>query len=394
MPEVKINNLEKLLKGEIGSRYRGLMSLSELPLVISAPDGEVLYEFTPTPDFCKYVCQKDGEVLCSHFRDMMKSDEPVYNYEACKNGLLGIVVPIRGADGIEAYVAGGFAYAEASEFRRYMLNIQEMAENKDMPVEVVARSIALLKTVSEAKENAHLQLCNYMAQSISRILINGKGSTEQSVEKDMLEKRILELESKEEPLLINTNFLFSTLNCIARTAYFEEAKQTEMLIYYLSDLLRFNSKSGFMLRNLQSELENIEKYFYIQQVRYKTRLQYEIDVPESLYSCRIPNMVLQPLVENAIVHGILQKRDGGMIRITAENHRSHVVIYVIDNGIGFDEEKLKTLRASGFTGDPDSSLCVTNERIKNYYGEQCGIDVVRSDHSGCTISITITNTSA
>ena len=229
-----------------------------------------------------------------------------------------------------------------------------------------------------------------MSQSISRWLSGGV-TEEQSVEKDLLERRIRELEAKDEPLIVNSNFLFNTLNCIARIAFFEKASETETLIYYLSDILRFNANTEFYLRNIQMEMDAIEKYLYIQKARFKTRLQYEFDLPDDIKSCNIPNMVLLPIVENALVHGILLKREGGTIRITADSRENKIIIFEIDNGQGFSKEKLDELRESNFIADDNSSLCLINRRLKNYYGEDFGIDVVKSDFSGSTVSITIAN---
>lgn len=389
----KNQSIEEMLNVEFGSRYRGLLTLSDLPLAAVDENANIVYEFIPIPDFCKQVCQKESGRLCSHLYDVISEgvSGDCMEVSECKNGLSCLIAPLRDSERIRAYIVGGFTYSKDTEYMKFMLNIRELDEKRGRGSEYIAKACAALQTATKQKTEAHKQLCTYMAQSISRWLAEGGTAEDQSVEKDLLERRIMELESKDEPLLVSPTFLFNTLNCIARIAFFEKAAETETLIYYLSDILRFNSRTEFYMRNLQMEMEIIEKYLYIQKVRFKTRLQYEMDLPDHIKSCNIPNMVLLPIVENALIHGILLKREGGIIRVKAESRDDKVIIFVIDNGQGFSQEKLKSLREKNFTADDNSSLCLTNRRLKNYYGDDFGIEVVKSDFSGSTVSITIAN---
>ena len=147
-------------------------------------------------------------------------------------------------------------------------------------------------------------------------------------------------------------------------------------------------QNGDSLHTIRAELDNIEKYLYIQKARFQSRLQYTINVPEHIRSCRIPNMVLQPVVENALIHGISPKRDGGKIDIYAENHGDKITIFVVDNGNGFPKDVLKRLREKDGSGR-ELGLRITDQRIKQYYGDEYGLEVVKSDYSGSTVSITI-----
>jgi sensor histidine kinase YesM len=113
----------------------------------------------------------------------------------------------------------------------------------------------------------------------------------------------------------------------------------------------------------------------------------EIDVPESIRSLRIPNMVIQPIVENALIHGITPKRDGGKIRIYAEEIKNKVVITVADNGTGFPKDVLENIRNS--KSRSGLGMRSTDKRLKQYYGESYGLDIIKSDYSGSTITITI-----
>jgi sensor histidine kinase YesM len=177
------------------------------------------------------------------------------------------------------------------------------------------------------------------------------------------------------------------LNCIARIAYFEHSQKTEELIYCLSDLLRYNLKQDDQLHTIASEIDNIEKYLYIQKARFTNRLEYTIDVPENIRAYRIPNMVIQPIVENALIHGITPKRDGGKISIIAEEFQDLVIISVEDNGSGFPKDVLEKINQL----ENNSGLGVrsTAKRLKQYYGDCYGLEIVKSDFSGSTVAIKI-----
>ena len=380
--------IEEVLTADFYSRYSGLLALSNLAIMIVDLDGKILYEFIPSPDFCKYVCQTDQHTVCPACMGCMNGgQEPSF---VCPNGLKNIAVPIQEGDATVAYVIGGRVYSHETEYQKYMLEIPKLAQQRNLDAEFVAKTCSMLKTAETEKINAHEQLCTYIAQSISRALTHGvKEVSMQSIEKDMLERKIIDLEAKNNSVIVNPHFLFNTLNCIARIAYFEHAPKTEELIYYLSDLLRYNVQNEESLHTIQAELDNIEKYLYIQKARFQSRLQYSINVPEHIRSCRIPNMILQPVVENALIHGISPKRDGGKIDIYAENHGDKITIFVVDNGNGFPKEVLKRLKEKENSGNSEMGLRITDKRIKQYYGEAYGLEVVKSDYSGSTVSITI-----
>ena len=299
------------------------------------------------------------------------------------------MVPIQEEEETVAYVIGSRVFSRETEYQKYMLDIPKLAQMRNLDPEFVAKTCSMLKTTAQNKIDAHEQLCTYIAQSISRSLTHGNQQPMQSIEKDMLEKKIIDLEAKNNSLIVNPHFLFNTLNCIARIAYFEHAPKTEELIYYLSDLLRYNVQNGQSLHTIQAELDNIEKYLYIQKARFQSRLQYSINVPEHIRACRIPNMILQPVVENALIHGIAPKRDGGKIDIYAENQGEKIMIFVVDNGNGFPKEVLKRLKEKDSSNNSEMGLRITDKRVKQYYGEDYGLEIVKSDYSGSTVSITI-----
>jgi sensor histidine kinase YesM len=152
-------------------------------------------------------------------------------------------------------------------------------------------------------------------------------------------------------------------------------------------LLRYNLRQGDQLQTIGAEIDNIEKYLYIQKVRFKNRLEYEINIAEEIKPYRIPYMVIQPIVENALIHGITPKRDGGKISISAEKYKKEIIISVVDNGNGFPREVLQNIQHP--ENKSGLGFMNTDKRLKQYYGERYGLKIVKSDYSGTTINIMI-----
>ncbi len=384
------NPLKNITTSKLHTRYSSILSLSHIPLFLIDTSGEILFEFIPSPDFCINVCQENCNHVCPDYKKRLAA-----GYEGsfvCQHGLVNILLPIKMDNDILGYIAGMRIFSQDTEYQKYMIDVQSLKSNKSLELEYIAKSISTLKTIEPNKIQIHEQLCGHIAKNISLDLSESASHTNMdvvrlSIEKEMLEKKINDLETKNMSLVVNPHFLFNTLNCIARIAYFEHSHTTEELIYCLSDLLRYNLKQDDQLHTIGSEIDNIVKYLYIQKVRFKNRLEYEIDIPEDIKACRIPNMVIQPIVENALIHAITPKRDGGKIRIYSRKIKSKIVISVEDNGNGFPMGILENIR-----NDENKSglgFRSSDKRLKQYYGESFGLDITKSEYSGSIVTITI-----
>ncbi len=134
---------------------------------------------------------------------------------------------------------------------------------------------------------------------------------------------------------LHPHFLFNTLNAIS-ILIDEEPEKANRMLHHLSDLLRFTlEKSGRDEVQLAEEIDYIQRYLRIEQIRFEDRLTVTYDIPEETMEIRIPNLILQPLVENAIKHGIAPSAKSGHIHISSSVSEGDVVICVEDNGAGF-----------------------------------------------------------
>lgn len=207
-------------------------------------------------------------------------------------------------------------------------------ENKDEMGELV-QAFNKMKHATEGYINT-LKEKNEMAERLHKEELDRI-----EVEKRLDSTRLELLKSQ-----INPHFLFNTLNMIACMAKLEEADTTERMISSMSNLFRYNLKTSEQIVPLGQELKVVTDYMYIQQMRFGSRIVYgcrlEVDEEETM----IPAFTLQPIVENAIVHGLSRKEQGGRIYLRVWKKDDNIIISVADTGQGMDGQKLEELRSA------------------------------------------------
>jgi two-component system LytT family sensor kinase len=201
------------------------------------------------------------------------------------------------------------------------------------------------------------------------------------------EKSALALKNKEMQISllrsqINPHFLFNTLNSIS-TLVHSSKEQARKVITQLSDIFRYALDShGEEMVKLVHEINFIENYILIQQVRFGDRLRFEKDIDPSCLNINIPPMILQPLVENAVKYGIAPKDDGGTIGLTVRRSGNIIFFEVRDDGLGTQAKKIMDGSSSGV------GMANTDLRLKSYFGPQSGLRV-RASEKGYSVSFFI-----
>lgn len=178
-----------------------------------------------------------------------------------------------------------------------------------------------------------------------------KGYIEALTEKHRMEKQLDEVRLQMLKNQINPHFLFNTLNMIASTAQIEDAAATEKMITALSRLFRYNLKSTDSVMPLERELKVVQDYMYLQQMRFGQRIRYTTDCRPETLEVLVPSFALQPLVENAIIHGISPKGQGGRIHVRSWMRGGRMWISVADTGCGMSVERLEEIRGALIRGD-------------------------------------------
>ena len=142
---------------------------------------------------------------------------------------------------------------------------------------------------------------------------------------------------------INPHFLFNTLNCINQTAIKENAPETGELITSVSGILRYSLRMMDRNASLEEEVSVVKQYMYIQELRFEDRVKFNLTIRGDLTKVMVPGMTLQPFVENAFIHGIEPKEEGGIINLDVNAQGDFCTVIIEDNGCGIDTETLNKI---------------------------------------------------
>lgn len=185
---------------------------------------------------------------------------------------------------------------------------------------------------------------------------------------------------------IKPHFLYNTLNTIMSFCW-TDAEKAGQLLLALSSYLRgsFNFNNMDQFSTLEKEMEFVEAYITIEKARFEEKLSFQYNLDVSLDTIMIPNLMIQPIVENAIKHGILPKKEGGTILISVKRKDSYILITIQDDGVGISEDKLPYL----LTSRENKCVGLTNidRRLKRIYGH--GIQITSKVNDGTIVSIKI-----
>lgn len=189
---------------------------------------------------------------------------------------------------------------------------------------------------------------------------------------------------------INPHFLFNTLETLRMEALVNGQERIAEMIRILSNLFRWNIRNKVSTVTVRQEIQYLTYYLELQKYRLQDRLEFSIDVDSAIWNNQIIKFSLQPILENAIHHGIDKKEDGGMVQITGCQEGDRIVFEIKDNGIGIDGKVLENLMAE-LAGEIDLhseniGLRNVSDRIRLMFGNQYGLQI-RSD-SGIT-SVTV-----
>ena len=187
---------------------------------------------------------------------------------------------------------------------------------------------------------------------------------------------------------INPHFLFNALNTIVSLCR-TDSEQARNLIIELSEFFRRSLKSSRDFITLQEELQQVDSYLTLEKARFGDRLSVIKKIDAKVENIQIPSFTLQPLVENAVKHGLLSRANGGTITISAEQAGSVVEIQVEDDGQGIPQEDMKQIFEHGFGKGAGVGLTNVNERLKNIYGQQYAIRIDSVEGKGTIIYVTI-----
>ena len=189
---------------------------------------------------------------------------------------------------------------------------------------------------------------------------------------------------------INPHYLFNTLEAIRMNLIIKNDYENASIIKMFADSFRRYMDTGNKETTLLEELSFVDKYIAIQNYRLGNKIRYNLDAKESLMNVRILKLLIQPLIENSVTHGLEDLQEG---RIDVSVHRDdrHLIITVSDSGVGMTAEKLEELRNYVYRKDTERAVGLQNvyKRLKLYYGDNADLIIESELHRGSTVTILI-----
>lgn len=195
---------------------------------------------------------------------------------------------------------------------------------------------------------------------------------------------------------INPHFLYNTLDCINGLISLQKKTEAQEAIISLSKLLRFAIKERNIVP-LKKELEYVRNYLFIEKIRYPNKLLVLIDVPEELHAYTIPKLTLQPLIENAIIHGFHNSLNEVIIAVTADSDEKSIILHIKDNSGGIPDEIMDNINHWNPSDDSEKNLSGCSgvglvniqKRLRLTYGNNYGITIQKNNKGGTHILIQI-----
>jgi two-component system sensor histidine kinase YesM len=303
-------------------------------------------------------------------------------YQAMQIGLT------RWAIGGLAVIVAAILFSIAAAWRISKSIYVPIKKLHDVTTTIARHDIEALVTADNADEITELGLSfNIMVGKIKELL-DAKIEEHENLKK--AELRALQAQ-------INPHFLYNTLDTIIWMAEARRIDQVVELVRVLSRFFRITLSKGKDWITVREEVEHVESYLAIQKMRYRDILDYQVDMPDDMRDGQMLKLTLQPLVENALYHGIKNKRNGGAIVVRGRRlDDQRLQIQVEDNGIGMTPEQLAQIRAildteagGAVVAESGYGINNVNQRIKLYYGAEYGLSIESEYRRGTCVSLII-----
>lgn len=198
---------------------------------------------------------------------------------------------------------------------------------------------------------------------------------------------------------INPHFLYNTLESIRGQAMVYGIREIEMMTKALANLFRYSISSEGSMVPFSMELKNIDNYLMIQRCRFNNKFEKVERIDKDTLDCMIPKLLIQPIVENAIHHGLEPKLGSGILTIKAYRTQKRLLIHVVDDGLGMEDKKAAAINEALRKGNEDGAaanatgmrvgIVNVNERIRLAFGDEYGLHIYSTAHVGTDVEIVL-----
>lgn len=373
--------------------------ITKVHCVITNTEGQPLTKIDMFTRFCKLIRSiPEGKRRCEEC-DRLKSMEAARKGEAlyykCHAGLIDAATPII----VNNQHIGNFLCGQVSLYGDPLDydDIKRRVRDLNIKERLFIPYLEDVEVVSKEKLITALEMMAFMTNYIAElgaVNIAQKQLMTEMKAKAELQNILKETEYKALLAQINPHFLFNCLNTIGRVALIEEAYKTEDLIYAMSDILRDLLKPTDKFVTLDDEMKYVTDYLKIQQARFGDRIKVFIDIDEDILSTKLPKFTIQPIVENAIIHGLEPKKEGGVLTIRACLQDGNLIIDIIDNGVGIPNNWINAIQEKNDDLIPVNQLtglglANVHQRIRYYFGIKYGLELDNQPVQGCRVRITV-----
>lgn len=335
-------------------------------------------------EICKNICFRSdahGGV------EAARSQKP-YIY-TCHAGLVDFAIPIVFEGQFLGSILVGQVKISDYNYKKTLPYDQEQVEERFKDPELQAyydEVVTISRHELEGASNLMYIMSNYIVeQAFNQLMqeeLNEKNSrlikemeVRMALEKNLRESELQLLQSQ-----VNPHFLFNVLNTINSLAMIEKANKTSEMIYSLSEMLRYTIKNKMhYMVSMAQEIDYNNKYLQIQKVRLGDQIEFTIDIDEALNELKVPFMIIQPLVSNAINHGLFEKGSGGKLSITSKEDEENAYIIVEDNGKGIQKDTIRAIKNGTYESKTSRStgtgLTNVEKRLIHRYGERYRLEI-------------------
>jgi len=354
--------------------------------------GFPLVEHNYYSGFCKYVCSTEkGLRRCIESKASIgfhSANKGQVAISPCHAGALVMALPII----VEDLFLGSITCCQIHLDTPSEKTIEKMLKaTRDLGFarEKLVVSFNQINVISHEKCVAISNLIQFVVNYITELIYRAKkqeGQFRQKIDHILESKTKTELENslrlaelKNLQSQIQPHFLFNTLNTLSGLIFLDKKVQALDVVYSLSEILRYNLTRSGDLVTLDEELRNVENYLQIMKIRFGERLNYKIDLDNQFLDIKLPYFTLQPLVENAVIHGLEPKQGHGHILINGRELSNGIELVVEDNGLGMPEEIINNFPQCLDKMVKENSLGLINvhSRLQLCFGGSFGLRIAR-----------------
>ncbi len=349
-------------------------------LILSGVKKELLQEIVSSKKSVSYRNETKENKIYTPFHSyktgwtivgVVYTSELVKNEKTVRAMYIGIALALISLSSIMAYLLSGEI---TRPIKQLQMAMKEVQEGNFQPVHIDSGGENEIASLNRS--------FNRMTEHIDELMKKNI--------KEQAEKRKSELKALQSQ--INPHFLYNTLDSIIWMIETNDLADAVQMTSVLAKFFRQAIGNASIYVTVWKELEYTRNYLLIQQMRYKDKVLFDIQVNEDIMNCLIVKLVLQPLVENALYHGLKYKAGQGNIKITGYLKDDKVILKVMDDGVGMDDETLRTIfypKSGSENRHNGIGMANIRDRIQLYYGVEYGIHVESEKDIGTTVTVTI-----